>query len=174
MLYKYRSFRDPFHFNILEGEIWFASPTSFNDPFDCNIPYRFDLCPEDWLQNYLAEAVLSFDSTLSLKEAHDRASALPRDIEGWSRATRELLGLKNGVFSLTPFWNTPGSQLMWAHYADSHRGFAVGFKQKELLEWMRKTSGVPDCVKAVSPISRAQHSSDTSYLLQRDAKTETL
>lgn len=39
-LYKYRSWDDEKHQDMLKSQIvWFASPASFNDPFDCKIPY---------------------------------------------------------------------------------------------------------------------------------------
>ena len=35
-LYKYREFSDRTYEIILNSEFYFASPLSFNDPFDCN------------------------------------------------------------------------------------------------------------------------------------------
>ncbi|CAM5193970.1 hypothetical protein BTHI11S_04919 [Bosea thiooxidans] len=40
------------------------------------------------------------------------------------REMRRHLSDKNGVLCMTKSWSSP---LMWAHYADSHRGMALGF-----------------------------------------------
>lgn len=42
----------------------------------------------------------------------------------WLPETRERVGRQVGVLSLAEI---PDSLLMWAHYAESHRGFVVGF-----------------------------------------------
>ena len=45
-LYKYRDFRDN-HLSILKTkQVYFAKVASFNDPFDCGIPVRYDLLSE--------------------------------------------------------------------------------------------------------------------------------
>ena len=42
--YKYRSFEKEHHLDIIsKGVLWFASPLSFNDPFDCRIPDNWSL-----------------------------------------------------------------------------------------------------------------------------------
>ena len=40
ILYKYRSFGEYADKIILNSELYFASHTSFNDPFDCNLSLR--------------------------------------------------------------------------------------------------------------------------------------
>ncbi len=50
LLYKFRRWKDVKgndhkHDRLILTDlaVWFASPADFNDPFDCRIPYRFDL-----------------------------------------------------------------------------------------------------------------------------------
>jgi hypothetical protein len=44
VLYKYRNWTDENHKKMLkENELFFASPRSFNDPFDCKIPVNFSI-----------------------------------------------------------------------------------------------------------------------------------
>ena len=44
ILYKYRDWRNKYHRNIItKQEIYFPKPSEFNDPFDGNIPVRWDL-----------------------------------------------------------------------------------------------------------------------------------
>jgi len=42
-----------------------------------------------------------------------------------------------GILCLAKKANNP---LMWGHYADSQKGFCVGFKEKELIESIKMTS----------------------------------
>ena len=130
-LYKFRCFDNPNHFRTIEYcEFWFASPTEFNDPFDCNIPIRFDLCPKEWRYEKMLQHILSINPHLSKEKAEAKARRAADDDEGWLREQRrvycEVIGPKNGILSLTPHWNTVESLLMWSHYANSHKGFAVG------------------------------------------------
>lgn len=41
------------------------------------------------------------------------------------REMRRHLSVKNGVLCMSESWDSP---LMWAHYADSHKGMALGFE----------------------------------------------
>jgi len=47
-----------------------------------------------------------------------------RDVRAWMQKLRNLIVGGNGVISFSREWNEP---LMWAHYADSHKGVALGF-----------------------------------------------
>src|ERR1700722_3532081 len=52
VVYKYRKTNDPYHKNILtERQVWFAAPSTFEDPFDCKIPIRYDLLDRKQLYN---------------------------------------------------------------------------------------------------------------------------
>ena len=47
-LLKYRDWNNEYHRNLLtKQEIYFAKPSEFNDPFDGNIPIRWDLLTYD-------------------------------------------------------------------------------------------------------------------------------
>ena len=44
VVYKYRNWNDQNHKTIItQKEVFFASPSSFDDPHDCRIPIRHDL-----------------------------------------------------------------------------------------------------------------------------------
>ena len=55
ILYKYRDWRNKYHRNLItKQEIYFPKPSEFNDPFDGNIPVRWDLMTyEDCLEKNL-------------------------------------------------------------------------------------------------------------------------
>src|SRR6267378_1759373 len=52
MLYKHTSISDNFYKILINAELWFAAPTSFNDPFDCQINDRTNWT-EDAMRDYV-------------------------------------------------------------------------------------------------------------------------
>jgi hypothetical protein len=135
-LYKYRSLsgssKEYTRAAICKREIYFASPSAFNDPFECRC--IVDLCSseEQWA-DLQASALLSRDPTLSRPQALNIARAkFPRpsdhqrgDLE---RSLRQYiiseLEKDVGIFCLS---RPNDDLLMWAHYADSHRGICLEF-----------------------------------------------
>lgn len=148
IVYKFREFDNEYHRRILtDSEIWFASPGQFNDPFDCNIRFKLEESPDEWLLSAMTEFALSRNPELSGKEAKKQAERELRETGG-KKHRQELrdyqfcqVSQKTGIFSLTPHWDTQAANLMWSHYSDSHKGFAVGFDMNVLLSWMRDVSG---------------------------------
>ena len=55
-LYKFRRWANAYDQLILTKQrVWFASPADFNDPFDCRIPFRYDLMSNEDLRCRLME-----------------------------------------------------------------------------------------------------------------------
>lgn len=81
----------------------FTQPSAFNDPFDCLPSYSFlpnSLMPQNSGYGELASLFMGIENeTVNFNDDHT-------------------------VFCMSEDWN---SILMWAHYADSHKGFVVGF-----------------------------------------------
>lgn len=103
ILYKYFC---PDRLDVLRNAlIRFTQPGALNDPFDCSPRY---LRPEELAyapEGDCAGCVLSYVQGLQLAlSSHDRQSV--------------------GLVCLT---EKPDNLLMWAHYAQSHQGFVVGF-----------------------------------------------
>jgi hypothetical protein len=138
-LYKYRSWEDNYHRRIItHQEIYFAQPSSFNDPFDGNIPIRWDLLPyEDCFQKNLELVqMLQKDEPLHLQKLVAKRITdskqlwhpdtikreSPQDIEKWDRII--------GLLSLS---EKRDDILMWSHYSNFHKGFVVGFHTNSLL-----------------------------------------
>lgn len=143
VLYKYRSWDNPLHKRILtELELFFPSPQRFNDPYDCGLPYRPDPGDTDIIKikGKLEELApkkfthLAHDPKALQEELARQLFYIQQDPEGYFRDNygfnKEDLSVMYGVLSLTPH---PGNFLMWSHYADSHRGFAIGFDTQKLV-----------------------------------------
>ncbi|MCX6829740.1 MAG: DUF2971 domain-containing protein [candidate division Zixibacteria bacterium] len=143
-LYKFRSWSDN---NINDRKIitnqmvWFASPASLNDPFDCKIPFRYDLMPRDGLfkriSNLGRERHPDWDEQRLRAECerimacHPSLSADSNVREkGYSDFSR-LIEESHGILSFAGVYK---NILLWSHYADSHHGFCVEVDAKLLAE----------------------------------------
>ncbi|MFA7404855.1 MAG: DUF2971 domain-containing protein [Pelobacteraceae bacterium] len=134
-LYRYRSVTDMSIAGIEANEFFFASPSGFNDPFDCKNLFTFHGARNsDWrifLSNYLIN-----------KEPHlteqERKQAVEKVIRAGEHRSREKITEQGAIWSeilekqsrrlgIVCLSEKPDDILMWAHYGDSHRGFCLEF-----------------------------------------------
>lgn len=142
-LYKYRDWTSKFHREVLVKQTaYFSSPAHFNDPFDCKIPIRYDVQTEKQLEEIYYRTIKAVNKTASDVEIRDLAksgiqlgSIDPKSFKKNDKEYFDKLNERVGVFSLAEHND---EILMWGHYANSHKGFCVGFDTKELL----KTEGI--------------------------------
>jgi len=138
-LYKYRDWSNKFHRKVItRQEIYFPKPSEFNDPFDGNIPVRWDLmtCEEclernielinikckDKDQNLVREYAKKVMNEKTLWHPDKLAKERPEQLEKWDSII--------GLFSLS---SVSDNILMWSHYSFNHQGFVVGFDTKSLI-----------------------------------------
>lgn len=132
ILYKYRFFDpDGHHLRMIEkSEIWFASARSFNDPFDSCLQYDFGALNSEKAEKWAMGVIAREHPDLSQAEQSDLATkqlslirSNPEHLPWFRKHYKEINYEAFGICSLTPI---PDSLLMWAHYADNHKGFCVG------------------------------------------------
>lgn len=140
-IYKYRDWKNEYHRQILlHQEIFVPSSRSFNDPFDCRIPIAFHLFKDDeeLAKNYFFTQVVN-NPNHSIEERNIEVQRLIN--EGRYKEDDFLENLHEDFFD--SFQNTLGvfcvtavndNTLMWAHYANNHQGFCIGFDSIELFE----------------------------------------
>ncbi len=130
--------------------IYFPSPSTFNDPFDCSVLLRPDLATRDqvvqyYYQHYKEKQPLQKDSILRQLAKEDYRQKRHKNSDIVKQFNKEVIELNKttGIFSLTPSYN---SLLMWSHYAGSHKGFCIGFNAYRLLsftsEYLHKKKGL--------------------------------
>ncbi|WP_285164501.1 DUF2971 domain-containing protein [Shewanella goraebulensis] len=105
-LFKFRAFNKGSIELLVNRELWFAKPESLNDPFEC----PFD-----------AEHI--FDGIDKLPQLSDTEI---------KRQKKLALNVFNSL-GVCSFSRARKNQLMWAHYADEHKGFCIGFNESNLL-----------------------------------------
>jgi hypothetical protein len=142
IVYKFRNFSSEKHIRwIQNNEIFFASPASFNDPFDCAINIRYDLLDEgEKLQKYRSQLRAEYPQWSKkeiLKEAKNwmRKGLLTKEkqIEANERIFNSLTSNKLGILSLT---KVKSPILLWSHYANYHQGYSIGYDKVALENYL--------------------------------------
>jgi hypothetical protein len=121
-LYKYRAPNEFTTRIIKNNALFYSTPLSFNDPFDCQITLN--------TENTLKEITAFLrQNSPDLKSSAIKSQALywhknPRLFHKHiNEGAREAFN-DNGVCCFT---TDPKNILMWSHYADSHRGICMKF-----------------------------------------------
>jgi hypothetical protein len=139
-LYKYRSFNVNTLRLLSEAEVYYASPSSFNDPLDSNPTIQIDV-ERPTLEKLLYAMLLSSvgkDEALKqignhryMSTEHGDYRTDPETNEYYMRMLATHMNAllhaefgRRGVFSLAARWDNP---LMWSHYADEHRGLCIEY-----------------------------------------------
>jgi hypothetical protein len=139
-VFKFRTWKDNYHKRMLQhNELFLASPSSLNDPFDCRIPPDFiHLSPEGRIK-YANDLIIKFYPEIEnrglnvqkqMKRVDDKLSnpqACQREMEEIKYSMEDEA---YGIFSVSTVWN---NILLWSHYADFHGGICIGFWTKKLI-----------------------------------------
>jgi hypothetical protein len=103
---------------ILRHEIYFSSPASFNDPFDCKISLSTEGTRNQKIDFIIAKNAVTRD------EAEKVLTTNPRLFQNAMDQVLANFCVSIGVYSLSELSN---DILMWSHYASSHRGICLVF-----------------------------------------------
>lgn len=143
-LYKYRSFGVNALRAITEAEAFYAKPSTFNDPLDCDPTIDMDI-DRVHLERLLHRMLLKHKSDEEarndigyfryMSSEYGDYKTEP-DVENYlmrmlandiKRKLDSELG-NEGVFSLSNSWK---KGLMWSHYADEHRGICIEYDTRD-------------------------------------------
>ena len=137
ILYKYRTWSNEHHKQMLtHNEIWFAEPQSFNDPFDCTIPVRYeDLTVIERIEHFMKGLPKAFPSQSGDENAQEAIQwAKMWDEPGTpGRFAEAKMKMLNEIYGMFTASSTRENILMWSHYADYHRGMTVGFHTERMM-----------------------------------------
>jgi hypothetical protein len=122
-LYKHTPISNGLYKTLINSELWFAAPTSFNDPFDCQINDQTEWNDEN-IKDYVKKTA--------------QANGEHIDSENIVKANQQYPGSFNEFFTnhfkktlskigVTCFLQKPDNLLLWAHYSDSHKGVCLKF-----------------------------------------------
>lgn len=115
VLYKYRAINKRLIESIVNQTLYFARPDALNDPFDCRID----------LQRAFSRAAMSAKD--KRKDFLSSFLATPEFFRNWL-SIFDAMGVCS--FSKETIKETPLETLMWAHYADDHKGVCLKYQFK--------------------------------------------
>jgi hypothetical protein len=135
VLYKFRDYKDDYHLKSLwSEELYIPSVNEFNDPSDSTTPFRYkeeDLTEDNIYRKCLQIAKLNYPDK---KEEEHQQMAFENQRKGllfdedhtdkFDRMNYEQTCRDFGVYCLTPKFE---NFLVWSYYANSHKGFCLGY-----------------------------------------------
>lgn len=128
-LYKYQSFTVQTLENLKKMQLWFSKPDRFNDPFDPVAPYPSKIDESgiqklyEWI--YKSAPDKSNFASMYLTDGKPNDSFKNRAMETLKKVLVET-GKLNTI-GICCFSEINNDILMWAHYANGHRGFCLEF-----------------------------------------------
>lgn len=137
-LYRYSVVDDHSLDGLEKSEFYFATPTNFNDPFDCKNLFTFEGSDDNDWRSFFDMQLQHQEPHLSLQERRRKLEKIVRDgmykdsdtrkeqLRIWGKTLEEESN-KLGIVCLS---QKPDDILMWSHYSDKHRGFCLKFDKK--------------------------------------------
>jgi hypothetical protein len=114
---------------VLANRLFQPSPISFNDPFDCRAMLSFEVSEAEWLAYFETLAKLKSFSEPEVTAEVDRMMAEKEKQGPELFATGILKSLQADVDAagVLCFSSDATDVLLWAHYANGHRGACLRF-----------------------------------------------
>lgn len=122
-LFKHTSISDNLYKTLMNAELWFASPTTFNDPFDCQINDQTNWDEEN-IRDYVNRTSQPAPYGVDVEEVVRKSQEEPGSFNKFFTDNLKKILSKQGV---TCFLQSPDNLLLWAHYSDSHKGVCLKF-----------------------------------------------
>ncbi len=124
---------------ISKQEVYFPRPSEFNDPFDGNIPVRWDVMTYEQCFEKNLELINIAHKDKDQKLVREYAKKVTDEKKLWhpdnlSRERPEQLEKWNSIIGLFSLSSIPDNILMWSHYSNNHTGFVVGIDTNSLIE----------------------------------------
>jgi hypothetical protein len=136
-LYKYQSYSSYALESLVQRQIWISKPSDYNDPFDCKINLEnittheqlkvLEDASDELINQQFRDAGTSMRQKTNFINPDYLAQMNKEERERDVRIKREsvISSLTSvGVYSMT---EDNDDMLMWAHYAEQHTGFVLGF-----------------------------------------------
>ncbi len=149
VLYKYRNVSERSLDLLRRALIRYSRPATLNDPYDAAGRWKTVFTDKEILEDYvmLREAGSKVTGIADkirelLDQGHTHSQVLafldrmflPIDGKTQREMLMDVLEYNEAIFSqmgILSLSECPNQPLMWAHYADSHKGFCLGFAREE-------------------------------------------
>ncbi|MCK9401476.1 MAG: DUF2971 domain-containing protein [Bacteroidales bacterium] len=140
LIYKYHKNNQHLLSLLIDGQLWFSHQNELNDPYDCKFAlsdkFLISLLKEssDTLLKDLQEKIPNLNS-INKDRFFDKILPILKSNK-WMNEFYSNLFEKSG-WSVCCFSASPLNEIMWAHYANNHKGVCLEFdlsKTPELYE----------------------------------------
>ncbi|MCB0761029.1 MAG: DUF2971 domain-containing protein [Flavobacteriales bacterium] len=189
VIYKFRSWKNPLHQKVLtQNQLYCASPAELNDPMDCRNTIDFSLLDtkekvKEYVQRVANESsdnqpIDSNENEQLLRSAEIQlASPFGRakhQIE-FNAMFSDMMDSQYGVVSFSTEWK---QKTLWERYGDHHRGYALGFDEAILRNWLRQDytlfakGGVVSYHEKLPKIDPLNYDIPTNVFLMTHTKTK--
>jgi hypothetical protein len=117
---------------VLGNEIYFARPSSFNDPFDLRPSFSLAATPERQREDFIRMS-RKFEPHLSEEERQAAAqlvmetSLSTENIQATTDGIQAMHNMAMNEIGVCCVSASRADVLMWSHYADAHRGVCLEF-----------------------------------------------
>lgn len=120
------------HFAILENlEIRFSQPSALNDPRDCRpnvtAPENIADAVEQMLQRNLERCSRPLTSAQINRARQELIRSYTYNIDQRISESAEILRSTMDILGILSLTDVADNVVMWAHYAENHRGFVIEF-----------------------------------------------
>jgi len=157
-LYKFRKTNE-YSFDILcNNRLYLASPSEFNDIFDSKKKVDFSYNGKS-IANHLFKEFRDDPKLANLnrqqlrKIVHETAKKNFKN--GYDQREIEVFNRLRETTGIISFSETNDSQLLWAHYADDHKGFCLIFDVNKLIKSSEYIES--DTRKYICPIQKVNY-----------------
>lgn len=149
VLYKYRTVNSLSLDALANGSVWYPKPGALNDPNDVAARWQRNFTAKEILEDYVMKrengspvaGIASYiQGLLDKGQSHETVLKhidklfMPVDKKTQRELLQDVLYYNEVMFSafgVLSLSELPDNHLMWAHYADSHKGFCLGFENHE-------------------------------------------
>lgn len=122
-VYRMRNVNRYLFDSLINREMWFSNPSDFNDPFDCDINMKIRNSSQEKIQNYFDKYLIKQFTTNELSGVN-KAKVTREDFEILINKVAKKVTKRKGIAC---FLSNCENLLMWAHYANSHKGISLKF-----------------------------------------------
>jgi hypothetical protein len=122
-VYRMRSINRFLFDSLINGEMWFSNPEDFNDPFDCDINMKIQNSTHKKIQTYFGTYLKKHFTSNELRNINIK-NISREDFEILINKVAKKVTHRKGIAC---FMSNCDNLLMWAHYADSHKGICLKF-----------------------------------------------
>jgi len=117
-LYRYRVYNDNTLGAFKSDQVWMSSPLKFNDPYDVSLAYS-----KKGIKNYIKAKVADLSRIAGLNEKN----LFWFIFKQMDKMTEALIQTLKSTYHIACFCTNIHDEVMWAHYADYGRGFALKY-----------------------------------------------